>query len=162
MPVVGWPRTLNWGNFRVVKFPADGSIYDAETGTSIGYKSQYVKQNDGSFATRGVVIRVELVKENTWVVSGKQSPGLLSHEQGHFDIAGLIAYELDMSLRQASGMSNDEVNSNVEDMFRVINEKVKKIQSEYDDDTNHSINNSQQVAWKRKIKDHINKQYEPL
>ena len=73
------------------------------------------------------------------------------HEQGHFDIAEIFARKLNKEITMflTKSKRHEELNNIY---TKVMNEK-RDTQQLYDEETNHSINKSQQAAWNKKIEE---------
>jgi len=95
------------------------------------------------------------------VVSGTKTDDLLSHEQGHFDMAGLVAWELYRSLMATRA-------PNATELQRRINAHVARARSKlhglsgsatqvgkYDTETAHGTNAGEQRRWKDLIRECI-------
>src|SRR5712692_6820168 len=96
MAVTHWPRGLAWSEFSDVGSRPSGVNEDAQISVTTDLPTSGIRViRDGS-AVRIDDIEVPLAVQTTesWVVSGTKTDDLLSHEQGHFDLAGLVAWEL--------------------------------------------------------------------
>jgi hypothetical protein len=106
----GVPTQLSWTtHFSQVRQPRIAGR-DAFTSATFRANMKYTTKPDASGKIRfqDVHVTVSMDRGASWVVSGKQTPALLNHEQGHFNITWLAArelcrklleYELDTTLR---------------------------------------------------------------
>jgi hypothetical protein len=99
--LVGFPRDLNWGNFTPVqasRLPPH-QAQSASTWSMSGWRAALDK---GAYRVHGLRINVTVNAGASWVVNtartGANSPALLRHEQGHYDITGLVARDLASSV----------------------------------------------------------------
>src|SRR4030042_6227255 len=93
--VQGWPKSLTWNLFRKVKSPpipfkvaftkyAIKPVYTPGWGTgTTGILKEHRLLN--------LSVLIQLDTNGCWVLDGKDTPQYLQHEQGHYDIGGLIA-----------------------------------------------------------------------
>lgn len=123
--------TLSWSNFRRVRARRGA---DAQTGGRVSLSS----------GSGGHVVRLTLARNDTWVVRGRETAGLLRHEQGHWDILILWAYEADRELQGLTGAA-------VRAKFNEVGSKYRRISAQYDSETNHSQQQNKQEEWDCKL-----------
>ena len=100
---VVWSRNslLSWSDFKAEHNP---SAYE-DSHSVIRYRPTWVVDSEQSgkdilFVVRDVKISVEFHRQLSWVRALQPSDLLLRHEQGHFDLAELVARESIGTLRQ--------------------------------------------------------------
>jgi hypothetical protein len=161
--VQGWPSILDWSHFKQVSSAPDGSHEDAQTATNqLSIDSIEVERDAKGFRLGPFTLPIALNEDDCWVVQGKAAPPLLRHEQVHWDIAGLIAYEcsrafkaLRVGRRQALGpMANAVLNR--------VAIKGQALQDWYDDESKHGLNASGQKAWEDRVAECIRNHYSAL
>jgi hypothetical protein len=161
--VQGWPSTLDWSHFKEVSSAPDGSHEDAQTATNqLSIDSIAVERDAKGFRLGPFTLPIALNEDDCWVVQGKTAPPLLRHEQVHWDIAGLVAYEcsrefkaLRVAHRQALGpMANVVLNR--------LAIKGQALQDWYDDESKHGLNATGQKAWEDRVADCIKNHYSAL
>ena len=93
--IVDWPRKIDWKEFSPIDHQPPGIKESAQI-HSEGQPDTNIRpqKENGRFLIPAITIRLVVLKDDTWVVNGKQSDALLNHEQGHFDVTGLIGREL--------------------------------------------------------------------
>lgn len=110
-----------------------------------------VSNKSGKYILRfnvGLVMNRDL----SWInFASMESPGMLSyilkHEQGHYDICYFEQQEL---IREFSRSSYDKnYQQQVTDIFDRVHAKYDQLEKDYDEDTVHSINGTQQLSWNR-------------
>jgi hypothetical protein len=174
----GFPRTLSWRDFRSVATSLKPPM-DAQTGAGFQLQPWSVEKTNGEYRVLNPKMVVTLNSSNTWVVQGKTSSALLVHEQGHFDIAGLIARDmisriLDLSLDEAvidavqgSGktaqshmeFATQRLQAYIQDYNKDAANMMNTLGSTpaspgdglYDRQTNHSQNAVAQAAWNSRL-----------
>lgn len=141
--VVHWNKRnkLTWNDYK-------GSIdeaSDAAASTSTYLGIEY------NFSRAGLTYKItcSFSKNRSW--GRHKSDYILSHEQGHFDIAEIFARKLN------SKMSSYKFNAHtyqtdLRKIYQDITEEKDKFQDMYDKETNHSINTAKQEEWLKKIK----------
>jgi hypothetical protein len=167
-----FPRNLSWRDYQQVT-ASRAPPQDAWTvveGNAISWGSPQVQ--NGQYRPVGVRLEIRLVSSDTWVVQGKQSPLLLKHEQGHYDICGLLHRDLvrkilnlaiDVSVAQRQGrlaggptrwvtkQFSDQVAAGTRELERLIGSLQTVAGSnrdgEYDRQTNHGKKIREQVLW---------------
>jgi hypothetical protein len=173
----GFPRTLSWSNFG--RPPAHPPA-DAQTGARFSTSSWTVQLVNGIYSVAGFRVTVSLNPAQTWATtSARSSANLLRHEQGHYDITGLIARDLlgkvlNLSFHQnviaVCIGSGDTPRSHMQYVQRLFQADITRFGEEarsmlarlntdpatgrdgiYDVQTNHSQNTAGQQAWNSRI-----------
>lgn len=112
-------------------------------------------QNDLGFVVSNLQIQVTLNRHLMWSVASAQTPDLLIHEQGHYDIVALTMSDLFNDLLSPPTVMTSE--ADVRDFARTLQtEAARRIDAMessatgdglYDQQTNHSLNQAQQAHW---------------
>jgi hypothetical protein len=175
----GFPRALAWTNFRNVQ-TSPSPPHEAHTSVSWSMGSWSVHIVNGEYRVRNPRVTVTLNGHDSWAMpSAKSSTALLQHEQGHFDITGLIARDLissvlglsfDVAVVAAlrdSGTTPRDHQRYVTQQFqadinrfaqaatalgaRLQTNPVTHADGLYDVQTNHSLNTAVQQAWDARL-----------
>jgi hypothetical protein len=96
--ISGYPRNLTWANFRKVN-QSPQPPFQAMTSSSYatsGYSTRLVGTEYRPVFSGRFLATVTISTLGTWVLNQQaaQTDDLLRHEQGHFDITGLVARDL--------------------------------------------------------------------
>jgi hypothetical protein len=101
----------------------------------------------------------------SWVIRSEESPRLLQHEQGHFDVAAIFAAQLDTRLHHdlqatvgqlavdqptedlAAGAIKTRMASIADSAQQEIFTAFEKEQTQYDAETNHGLDGAAQDRW---------------
>ncbi|MEJ7913216.1 MAG: DUF922 domain-containing protein [Chitinophagaceae bacterium] len=137
-------RPLVWSDFKGKPDPA--SVYYALTGFNVGYNMPQMKVTRDSVPLDGFVVRLELDAKKSWVKKGKQTPALLKHEQGHFDIGRLAQMEL-VDILKGTKVLPSQLSATVGKIFNTTLAKYNRMGIQYDAETNHSIKQAEQDRW---------------
>ena len=138
-------RKLTWVDFRAE--PPNPPAAAALTSTTIKVDFGYFNE------TLTYHIRCRFDKESSW--GRVKNDYVLSHEQGHFDIAEIFARKLFDALRKY----RPEPKNIPRDVNKIYQEMMKKYyerQGEYDKETNFSMDKQKQEEWLQKINNELN------
>ncbi|MFT3825469.1 MAG: DUF922 domain-containing protein [Chitinophagaceae bacterium] len=133
-------RKLTWSDFKAV--PDPNSTNAALTISSINIEFGYSDQS------WHYSIKCRFDKNRSWmrVKSGQ----ILTHEQGHFDIAELYARKLNKALKEYR-FRPKTINRDVNSIYEKLMAEHHKAQSKYDRETDFSRDKSKQAVWTSKI-----------
>lgn len=139
-------RKLTWADFQAE--PRKSSHYAAEVFTSFAYEGKSSVKN-------GVIIlnlnaKAYMLKNSSWGRSDAKTPYALNHEQRHFDITKLILERFKRKIHPDS-LTLEDYNSIIQYQFIESYRELHKMQTQYDDETNHSLNQAAQERWNQKI-----------
>ena len=150
--IIWGDRVIDWKDF---KGQADSkSPYKAITYTEFGQFLDFDKD------TLTIRITAEFVPTKSWVKEEK-SDYLLKHEQIHFDIVEYVARLYRKAVLDHHFESYDEIIPTITGLFKHFSQKRKKLQDDYDLDTDHSRFKPIQNKWNREIEELLiaNKDY---
>ena len=139
-------RKLTWADFQAT--PRKSSHYAAEVFTSFAYEGK-------STVKDGVIVlnlnaKAYMLKESSWGRADAKTPYALNHEQRHFDITKIILERFKRKV-QPDDLTLDDYNSLIQYQFIESFRELHRLQTQYDDETNHSINQTAQERWNQKI-----------
>jgi len=156
----GLRRTLTWGDFPTVQAdaPADDAPAADGANTSVHPTLNFVWSGDppNIVIRDGLVVRVNFDTAGSykysWVaaMSAADRATLLTHEQGHYDIAALLAREYFfqmVALRANTYPSADAVNADKEAARLATIGRQQEIFDLYDAGTSHGTDPSGQATW---------------
>jgi hypothetical protein len=140
-------RRLNWGDFK--SRPDNNSVNAALTSSKITFNYGF-----GSEKGFNYTISCEFDKKTSW--GRVKTDYILSHEQGHFDIAEIYARKLNKVLKGYT-FNKSTVAKDVPAMYQKIMDQETALQNQYDSETNFSRDKEQQAAWLEKIQHELEK-----
>jgi hypothetical protein len=99
----GFPRALMWSSFRQVT-SSPSPPHQAQSSSSYTMAGGWrVSTVEGAFRVTGLRITVSTNTAASWAVAAARSNAdLLRHEQGHYDITGLVARDLAIGILDLS------------------------------------------------------------
>ena len=135
-------RRLTWADYKGRPDPSSDAAASTTTYLAIEYKI-----GSGSF---GYKIQSRFSRTRSWGLH--KTDYILSHEQGHFDIAEVYARKLH---KEMSGYKFDKKNfqKDLKEIYDEVTEEKEEMQNRYDRETRHSINKTKQAEWLEKISD---------
>lgn len=147
-------RPLTWNDFRG---KAEKGSVKAKTYTYMGYESKVKNKKFSYKVTCYFNPKLSWVsKEYLRQCTKAQSAHLLKHEQGHYDIARIIAAEADNELG-ALRYRDKRTIQKAKNIFNKYVKKLKAVQQAYDRDTKHSLVSKEQTRWNDKIEKALKK-----
>jgi hypothetical protein len=133
-------QPLTWNDYRGRPDPSSDAAASTTTYLTISYN---ISSTHFSYK-----IQSKFSKSRSWGLY--KTPYILSHEQGHFDIAEIFARKLHQRLSEYHFNRNSYENDLKVIYDDIIAEK-KEMQEAYDEETRHSINRTKQGEWLRRI-----------
>jgi hypothetical protein len=133
-------RRLTWADYK--SRPNPNSDAAASTTTYLG-----IDYNIGS-TSFSYKIESRFSKTRSWGLH--KTDYILSHEQGHFDIAEVFARKLHKKMSEYK-FSRKTYEKDLRKIYNEVTEEKEKTQNEYDGETRHSINKEKQAEWLKKI-----------
>ena len=136
-------RLLTWDDF---KGRADkSSSYYAETHWELSF-GKISFRSDQEIPLKDLVLTLHFNEKKSWVIKGKETPELLKHEQGHFDIGRLCQLEI-LATIKTTKITKENFISSIQQIFDTTLNKYHKMGIRYDTESNHSINKEKQEVW---------------
>jgi Bacterial protein of unknown function (DUF922) len=96
----------------------------------------------------GYKIESRFSKTRSWGLH--KTAYILSHEQGHFDIAEIFARKLNKKMSEYK-FDKKTYQKDLNKIYHDILDEKEKMQNDYDKETNHSIKKEKQEEWLKKI-----------
>ncbi len=138
-------RRLVWEDFQASA--DDRSANAALTSTTLKFSYSY---REGKLTCH---ILCQFDKSRSW--GRVRNPYILSHEQGHFDIAEINARKFNQSLKQYRIGELSSLPGDLNGMYEKAMNQLKQQQESYDRETRNSLDTAGQEKWLRKISDQL-------
>ena len=133
-------RKLTWNDYKASPDPRSDAAASTTSYLAIEYNI-----TTNSF---GYKIQSRFSKTRSWGLH--KTAYILSHEQGHFDIAEVFARKLNMKMSEYR-FNKKTYQKDLNKIYHDILDEKEKVQNDYDKETNHSINKKEQAEWLKKI-----------
>jgi hypothetical protein len=134
-------KRLTWNDYDPLSRPPNGKPFDAYTLATLGLKLD----GRGKWTVSVVLVKNPRNPNNSsWVLPRKESPQLLGHEQGHFDIEALAGRDF---LNELQGKSVEQEKK----LVPGLDARTQSMQSLYDLTTKHGTLAAQQQLWTQEI-----------
>src|SRR5688572_4083802 len=142
--LVAWNASskLTWADYKASPDPRSDAAATTTTYLGIEYNI-----NREGFSYK---IQCRFSKNRSWGLH--RTDYILSHEQGHFDIAEIYARKLHKSLSEYN-FNKKTFQQDLKEIYENLMREKEAMQEQYDRETNHSINRTAQAAWLSKIYD---------
>lgn len=134
-------RRLSWADYKAK--PDQNSDAAAST-TSILVISYNISSTGFTYK-----IECRFSKTRSWGLH--KTEYILSHEQGHFDIAEIFARKLHKKMSEYR-FNKRTYQKDLDKIYEEVVKEKEKMQNDYDRETNHSINKEKQAEWLQKIR----------
>jgi len=140
--VLAWSATrkLTWADYKARPDPSSDAAASTTTYLSIEYN---ISSNNFSYK-----IKSRFSKDRSW---GRHKDAyILSHEQGHFDIAEIFARKLHKEMSEYK-FNSRTYQKDFKKIYEKVTDEKEEMQNDYDRQTRHSINKEKQAEWLLKI-----------
>ncbi|GAB2520452.1 hypothetical protein [Spirosoma aerophilum] len=139
-------RKLVWADFQAE--PRKGSHYAAEVFTSFSYEGKSTVKNGVIVLTLSA--KAYMLKPSSWARPDAKNAYALNHEQRHFDITKIIVERFKRKINPDS-LTLEDYNSIIQYQFLESFREMNRMQTQYDNETTHSISQVAQERWNQKI-----------
>ena len=137
-------QKLTWADYKGK--PKENSDAAASTATYLGFEFN-VGKNGLDYK-----ITCTFSKTRSWGLH--KTDYILTHEQGHFDIAEIFARKLNKMMREYK-FNNNTFKEDLKTIYQSIAFEKDAFQNQYDEETNHSIKREKQTEWLAKISNQL-------
>jgi hypothetical protein len=149
----GWPRSISWSEFTDISSRPSGIDEDAQIHSDVDQPQRVaVARENGLFRVSALTVSLSIVSDDTWVVTAQKSADLLSHEQGHYDITGLMGRDMGNEILAARSRTVNELQNQVTSIIEKYRQRAKTLTTQYDKESDHSQNRDGQKRWDERIK----------
>jgi Bacterial protein of unknown function (DUF922) len=135
-------KKLTWNDYKSKPDPYSDAAASTTTVLSIDYK---ISQNGFDYK-----IESHFIKSRSWGLH--KTDYILSHEQGHFDIAEIFARKLHKQMSEYR-FNKKTYQKDLKKIYEDLTDEKTEMQNDYDRETRHSINKEKQAEWLKKIEE---------
>lgn len=132
--------------------PENGS--DAVGMAYTGFSFLFSGSTKKGITTIDLKLTVNFDRSKSWLLDKFKNKYTLRHEQGHFDITAINACALYNALKNYAFTSN--FSQEITNIYREYQQLNNDMQDQYDLETNHAINKTEQQKWNDKIEALLN------
>jgi len=145
--VIRWQENLKltWEDYKGKPDPATDAA--ASTATYLGIEYSFENNKVGFKITNSFSLSRSWVRHKT--------DHVLSHEQGHFDIAEIFARKLNREMKSYT-FNAGTYKTDLRTIYENVLRQKEEMQNAYDAETDHSINKEKQAEWLKKIAQFLN------
>jgi hypothetical protein len=135
-------RRLTWNDYRGRPDPSSDAAASTTTYLGIDYK----------FSSNGFTYKIDsrFSQSRSWGLH--KTEYILSHEQGHFDIAEVFARKLHKKMSEYK-FDRKNYQKDLKKIYDDVIEEKEETQNNYDKETRHSINRQKQAEWLKRIEE---------
>ena len=133
-------RKLTWADYKAAPDPDSDAAASTTTYLGIDYNI-----TSTSFSYK---IESRFSKTHSW--GSHKTDYVLSHEQGHFDIAEIFARKLNKKMSEYK-FDKRTYEKELKKIYEDVTKEKTETQNQYDKETRHSINKEKQAEWLKKI-----------
>jgi hypothetical protein len=139
---------LNWCSSKKLSWNDYKGNPDRESDVAASTTTYLIISYNMSGNSFGYKIESKFSKTRSWGLY--KTDYILSHEQGHFDIAEAFARKLNKDMSEYR-FNKKTYQKDLRDIYQDILDEKEEMQNKYDKETNHSINKTKQAEWLLKI-----------
>lgn len=140
-------RKVTWADFNGPV--RNNHQYGAAIFTSFGFDSKLTVENN--VITAEITPKVYTDKNMSWAKPEIKTSYALSHEQLHFDICYLNTLRFLQKIKTFKEPTRDDLISRIQYEYLEFYRTTHKMQTQYDEETNHSLVKAKQKEWEDKI-----------
>lgn len=154
----GWPRALTWDDFPEVETrPADAEgTENAEIHCEINQPERVsVTREGGQRRVSSLTVTIAIARASNWVVRSAKTPELLSHEQGHYDLTGLMGRDMGHEILAARAGTLEDLQQRITAIIERYRQRGRDLNARYDTETGGGRNRDAQRRWDERIRSSI-------
>lgn len=144
-------RKVTWADFNGPV--RNNHQYGAAIFTSFGFDSKLTVEKN--VITAEITPKVYTDKNMSWAKPEIKTSYALSHEQLHFDICYLNTLRFLEKIKTFKEPTRDDLISRIQYEYLEFYRTTHKMQTQYDEETNHSLVKTKQKEWEDKIRSAI-------
>ena len=144
-------KQLTWNDFKAK--PEAGANFVASTNSGMSFSFSYSEKNGKR--TMEYKVACNFYPELSWFKPGQVSEYILKHEQSHFDISELHTRILRKRIEETT--FSKQIKKEIEALYQETERERRKMQNDYDLESNHSKNKEEEYRWRAKVAKELKK-----
>lgn len=152
MAITNFTYNVKWLDFTEINSRKAGIHEDAQIKTkTTKFKPSFSKTDDG-WKVKEIAVVLAVNKADSWVVKGKKTTELRTHEQGHYNITALGAREMYNKVKALTGKSRQAIMTEAKTIMGEVQSTIDEKDDLYDDQTDHGNITASQLKWDKNIR----------
>ncbi len=139
-------KKLEWNDFKGKPDAMVEPVAITASGISLKYA---IKQRNGKNISLKTEIYAHFYPHQSWYKPKEVNAHILAHEQFHFNITEWYTRKFRAQVAQLP--ISKTLKTDLENLYKTINQELSKKQKQYDYETNYSRNTEQQKIWEARI-----------
>jgi hypothetical protein len=145
---------INWSQFTGLPNTTSGYAATSSTGLSQAYELD----GRGYLNKEGTTITAHFYPKFSWYRAKDTSAYLLNHERAHFDITEIHARKLRKRISEYAFTANSK--EEIKRLYNQVEKERQAMQGQFDLETNHSRNRTQEEIWRKVIRKMLEEYWE--
>ncbi|WP_031427605.1 DUF922 domain-containing protein [Flavimarina sp. Hel_I_48] len=146
-PRYSWSEKKDFSWADLSGFPDEQSLYAASVNT--GISQDFSISFKGGAKLSSLQITAYIYPKLSWYKPGRVNAALLEHERLHFMITEVHARMLKETISKFD--FSEDIRSEMNHLYRKIEQKRQKMQQDFDAETRHGLNNQRELFWEEKV-----------
>jgi predicted secreted Zn-dependent protease len=114
-----------------------------------------VTREGGQRRVSSLTVTIAVNRGANWVVRSAKTPELLNHEQGHFDITGLMGRDMGNEILAARAGTLEDLQQQITAIIERYRQRGRDLNARYDTETGGGRNRDAQRRWDERIRSSI-------
>ena len=141
---------LEWNNFKGQPDSNNKAVAITASGLTFGYSVQKTNDLITSFQAN---VKAHFYPDKSWYKSEQVNDTILMHERLHFDITEWHARQLRFQMSNLE--TSQDIEKKLDSLYYEISQTLRKTQSQYDLESDHSRNLENQLVWQKKVAEEL-------
>lgn len=143
---------LEWKNFKGQPDVNNNAVAITASGLTFGYS---VQKTNGRITSFQANVKAHFYPDKSWYKSKQVNDTILMHERLHFDITEWHARQLRLQMSKLEPSQN--IGETLDSLYYQMSQTLRKTQSQYDLESDHSRNIENQFLWQKKVAEELKK-----
>ena len=145
-------KKLSWADFKGPKQTDSDAAAVTASGITFTYS---VRKTDNRITDFDAQAEAYFYTEDSWYIEDRCNDHILAHEQLHFDITELHVRIFRYRLTRLQVSQNIKAQLNT--LHKAVNKELADMQSQYDTQSQNSINKEEQAKWAAYVTENLKK-----
>lgn len=146
-------RKLTWNDFRGPVQSQMGDMVAAATYCGFGFETNQLSSSNQKLK---ILVYNSFYTDKSWGHKEDQTPEVLVHEQGHFDLCELYTRKLRERMNNVTNVNVHNLQSKLNNIYEQIKKEYGDRQERYEEETEHGLIAQAQQRWLNDIAKELN------